>query len=173
MQLRESHSIPLGLRIKAAVRMVHRHKNNETVSQISQDTHISRSKLYLLEERYLEDSRMKDKQRSGRPQKFDTYMEIRIVRNFKKDPFQTATKMIKEINEAMKEEYQIAPRTVRAVAQRNGLLAFRPSLKPPLDKDAIKSRLAFAKAYSISLPNSSSICLIILNFLILEIHLSS
>jgi len=75
MQPRESHSIPSNLRIQAAIRMVHRHKNNETVSQISQDTNISRSQLYLLEERYLEDPTMKDKQRSDRPQKFDAYIE--------------------------------------------------------------------------------------------------
>jgi len=76
--------IPIRKRIELAIRMKSRFKNQESVAQISEDTGVSRSHIYLLEDKYNEDLTMTDKRRQGRPPKVDDKLKRRIIREIKK-----------------------------------------------------------------------------------------
>lgn len=74
-------------------------------------------------------------------------MERRIIREIKKDPFQTSLKMAKDVNMGLPEESQIKPRTLRFYALKNKFRCFRPAIKPKLSPKQIRIRLEFAKKY--------------------------
>ena len=63
MENRDSHKIPIHVRIEAAVRMSRRQQSLEKVTEISRDMNISRDQLYALEKKYLEDPSMQDRER--------------------------------------------------------------------------------------------------------------
>jgi len=79
--------IPIHKRIELAIRMKSRFKDQESVAQISEDTGVSRSHLYLLEDKYNEDPTMADKRREGRPAKGGDRLKMRIIREIKKKTF--------------------------------------------------------------------------------------
>jgi len=126
MEEERSHYIPLPLRILAGTLMRERNESGKTVNQISEQTGISNSHLYLLEEKSYLDSEMKDLPRSGAPQKFTEHTERRLLRAMKKDPFQTCTEITRDLNEGMDEEEKVSVRTVRHHANLKGLTAHRP-----------------------------------------------
>ena len=139
--------IPVHIRIQAAIRMKNRFKNRESVAQISEDMHISRSQLYLLEDKFNEDPTMVDKPREGGPRKVNERMERRIIREIEKNPFQSSNDVKDNINVGLKEEETICSGTVRTVAIRNDLVARRPLAKPYLTPEHIRLRLEFAERY--------------------------
>jgi len=139
--------IPLSKRIEAALRMRNRFKVKETVAEISNSMGISRSHLYSLEDKFIEDPSMVDKPRDGRPLKVSDRTERRIVREIHKDPFETSYEVMNSINQGMEEDNQICSGTIRGVALKNDLQACRPLAKPFLTEDHIKLRLAFAEKY--------------------------
>ena len=96
--------IPLHLRIQAGYRMAHRSESKEKVIDIANDLNISRSHLYLLEDKFDEDPTMIDKHRESRPSKVDGYLERRIGRELKIDPYQTSNEIAFNVNEEMEEE---------------------------------------------------------------------
>ena len=147
MTERRQHYIPLYQRIQAAIMMKNRYQDGASVAEISKKTHISRSHLYSLEDKYSHNPSMEDNSRSGRPLKVTARTERRIVRSIEKDPSQSSVKMVKDINTAMDEEIQITARTFQRYAVRNGLFVRRPSQKPKLEAKHIKSRLEFALQY--------------------------
>lgn len=127
--------------------MRNRSQTGKTVVQISNETQISRGHLYALEKDYPNNPTMIQKERSGRPLKYDSHTERRIVRAFEKDPMKTSTKMTKEINQGMEEEEQLSTRTVSRIAVNNGLKSRRPCVKPQLLENHIFDRLTFAREY--------------------------
>ena len=58
----------------------------ETVAEISNSMGISRSHLYSLEDKFIEDPSMVDKPRDGRPLKVSDRTERRIVREIQRIP---------------------------------------------------------------------------------------
>ena len=147
MENRDSHKIPIHVRIEAAVRMSRRQQNLEKVTEISRDMNISRDQLYALEKKYLEDPSMQDREREGRPKKVDETMKRRILREVKKNPFESSLKIAQTVNEEIEEEKQISSSTVRTVALKDGYFARRPALKPPLKPAHISQRFEFAKLH--------------------------
>ena len=139
--------IPLRLRIRAGQRMVSRKENQESVSNISRDLGISRSHLYRLEEKYLEDPSMEDKERTGRPRKIKVQMERRIVREIRQNPSDPSTNVTREVNQGLPQENQISTSTTKRIAYRNSLFAYRACRKPFLTAKHIRDRLEFAKTY--------------------------
>ena len=109
MTARCSHYIPRVVKVKAAERMIHRKEVNETVENISFDTGISCSHLYILQKKYRNDPEIKDNKRSGRLPKINEYMERRILRAIKKNPFKSSVVLTKRsIKEWMrKTKFQI------------------------------------------------------------------
>src|SRR4051812_15043336 len=103
--------IPIHKRVEAEVRMGLRFESGETVTGIAADLDISRQHLYRLEDKYYNDPSMADKERSGRLSKVDPYMEERILREVKKDPFESYTHIAEGINMGMEVENQISSRT--------------------------------------------------------------
>jgi len=99
----------------------------------------------LLETRYNEDPRMGERERTGRPQKVDEYLERRIFREIRNGPFQSSKQIAHNINQGMEKEKQIAPTTVRDVAHKAGFKAYRPLAKPPLIEIQMDQRLGFAE----------------------------
>ena len=147
MTTRSSHYIPKVVKIEAVERMIHRKEVNETVEQISSDTGISCSHLYTLEKKYRNDPQMEDNQRSGRPPKIDKYMERRILRAIKKNPFKSSVVLTQEINQGMDEEKQISNSSLKQTAIKNDIRAYKPAVKPKLEPIHIRTRLDFARNY--------------------------
>ena len=147
MSQTNSHYIPLHLRIYAASLMALRKKNKETVQQISDKTGISRSQLYELENKSHDNQSMVDKERAGCPPKLKPRFERRVVRLIKNRPFDTSSKLTKEVNTGLMEEEKISIQTFKKIAVKKGLPAQRPSFKPMLEPRHIVSRYEFAKEY--------------------------
>ena len=89
MSQRTYSRIPLHKRVEAGLRMAQRSQTREKASEISTEMNISLSHLYLLEKKYNQESSMVDEEREGRPGKFDERFERRVIREIKKDPFQS------------------------------------------------------------------------------------
>lgn len=139
--------IPLHRRIIAGQRMVLRKQSGETVTRISSSLNISRSHLYVLEQKYIEDPSMQDKARGGRPPKVNEYLRRRVIRELQKNPFKSAAILTHELNEQIEEEKQISVSTTKRIAKGRGLIAYRPCYKPPLDRRQVQRRLDFAYEY--------------------------
>ena len=75
---------------------------------------------------------MEDKDRAGRPKKIDHQMERRIIREIKKNPFESSSRITQAVNEGLEEEKQISSSTMRTVVLKVGYFARRPLVKPPL-----------------------------------------
>ena len=127
--------------------MAHRSESKEKVIDIANGLSISRSHLYLLEDKFDEDPTMIDKHRESRPSKVDGYLERRIGRELKIDPYQTSNEIAFNVNEEMEEEKKISSDTVQRTAHKLGYSACRPLLKPPFDEDQKTARLEFARFY--------------------------
>lgn len=147
MSQTKSRKLTQEKRIVAANRMEMRSKTHETVKSISDSLHISRKHLYDLEDKHKDHPDMQDLDRSGRPKKVSLEMERCIVRAVKKEPFTSAIKLVKTVNEGLEPKFQIKPRTFIHYALKNHLKCFRPARKPHLTKSQISSRLEFAKKY--------------------------
>lgn len=141
------HYIPQHLRIAAGLRMTLRWKNKESVADISRETGISRSHLYILEKKYLDDPTMEVEERPGRPRIYDEHTERRIVRQINKDPFESASCIVKDINTGMEEEKKISTRTFYRIAHKKGLRSYRPYYRFDLTPDHIEARLTYALNY--------------------------
>ena len=108
---------------------------------------ISCSQLYLLEEKYRNFPEMKDNQRSGRPPKIDKYMERRIVRAIKKNPFKSSVVLTQEVNQGIDEEKKVSNSAFKQTAIGKGIRAYKPVVKPKLDPKHIRTRLNFARNF--------------------------
>lgn len=139
--------IPLHLRIQAGYRMAHRLEHAERVTDIATDLNISRSHLYVLEEKYAEDPTMVDRPRDGRPPKVDDHLARRVIREMTTDPSLTSTTIARLVNEEMEEEKQISSDTVQRIAHEAGYFSYKPVYKPPLDDDRKADRLQFARLH--------------------------
>lgn len=147
MDSKYNHYIPLVKRIEAGSRMARRKETGEKVSDIASELQVSRSHLYVLEEKYKLDQEMSDKQRAGRPLKIDDQGKRRIVRIIKKQPFTSSTVLTREFNGQVEEEKQISTTTFKRVAKMKGLKSYRPCVKPLLTPNNIRARLAFAREH--------------------------
>jgi transposase len=147
MEIERDGEIPQYKRIQAATRMNTRARNQETAVGIAQDLEISRSQLYELQSKSIQDPTMADRQRSGRRKKVDEHLERRIIRSIQYDPFQSSQEIANAVNVGLEEENQISASTVRNVAHAAGYKAYRPLPKPPLEQHHVDDRLHFAERY--------------------------
>ena len=115
--------IPLRLRIRAGQRMVSRKENQDSVSNFSRYFGTSRSHLYCLEEKCLEDPSMEEKERTGRPRKAKVQMERRVVREIRQNPSNPSTNVTREVNQGLPQENQILTSTTKRIAYQNSLFA--------------------------------------------------
>ena len=81
------------------------------------------------------------------PPKLEPRFERRVLRLIKNRPFDTLSKLTREINTGLMEEERISVQTLKKAAVKKGLLAQRPSFKPMLEPRHFASRYEFAKEY--------------------------
>ena len=90
--------------------MAHRKESGEKVSNISSELSISRSHLYILEEKYKNDPEMRDKRRDGR---HDERIVRRVIQACKSKPFGRSVLLTREINQNLDEQKQISNTTFK------------------------------------------------------------
>lgn len=147
MDQNPNHYIPLHKRIQAGQLMTQRFQLGITVAEISRQLDISRTHLYELERKYLDDPSMVDQHRVGRPLKVTSPIRRRIVRAASNNPFRTSTEIAREVNIGIERESQVCSRTVRGHLVMNGLRARRPCRKPKLTANQVRLRRDFATEY--------------------------
>jgi len=148
MNISNYRRISLAQRIEAALRMAQRQQTGETVSQISYDTGIGKTRLYELERSHKEGRSLEDQERSGRKRKVTPKLEQRVVREFQTNPFQPSKQVKHSVNAGLDDSEKLSDRTIRRVAQRKGLLSRRVAFKPFLTPAQKSARLEFAKKHT-------------------------
>lgn len=121
------------------------HNELKTVRQIAETIGIPKSTVFCIVDRFGKTRSLKNKSKSGRPAKLSETVKRNIMRQIKKNPKISATKMAEELNNTS--SISVCAQTVRNAIKSNGFNSRIARKKFFVSKINKEKRIQFAKTY--------------------------